>query len=128
VKLYKDGAKGATTLIHGQKVFKTDIRVEACRTCMKQFAHLLKCLLNESFAGKEEVANVLHDIQKELFYVGSELATPVEEVVKWRLEKMIDHWDEVLDPLNNFNLPGAIPLGRRFMQPVQLSKERNEKL
>ncbi|MEJ9149424.1 cob(I)yrinic acid a,c-diamide adenosyltransferase [Bacillus smithii] len=123
MKIYtKTGDKGTTSLIYGQRVSKTDARVEAYGTCDEANTLIglsLSHFVHESFDGKEEVANVLQQIQTELFYVGSELATPPEKEVKWKLkekniqflEKMIDQWDEELEPLNNFILPGGHPAG-----------------
>jgi cob(I)alamin adenosyltransferase len=123
LKIYtKTGDKGTTSLIYGQRVSKTDARVEAYGTCDEANTLIglsLSYFVHESFDGKEEVANVLQQIQTELFYVGSELATPPEKEVKWKLkekniqflEKMIDQWDEELEPLNNFILPGGHPAG-----------------
>jgi cob(I)alamin adenosyltransferase len=64
-------------------------------------------------------SNVLEAIQRDLFTIGAELATP--NVAKLRtsldgatvtaLENVIDAYDPKLKPLKNFILPGGSPKG-----------------
>jgi cob(I)alamin adenosyltransferase len=62
---------------------------------------------------------MLAEIQRELFVVGADLATPLEAETAWmtriteeqvtHLEREIDAMDELLPPLKNFILPGGTP-------------------
>lgn len=121
----RGGDKGKTSLVYGQRVSKTDQRVEAYGTCDEANSMIglaISHLKNEQFEGKEELEKVFHKIQTELFHVGAELATPEGKEVLWKLEdthiiymeEIIDSWDSVLPPLTNFVLPGGHPSGAAF--------------
>jgi cob(I)alamin adenosyltransferase len=69
-----------------------------------------------------KIDNVLARIQNDLFDLGSDLATPGADEdparpslritalqTEW-LEKQIDHYNETLEPLTSFVLPGGTPL------------------
>ena len=126
MKIYtKTGDKGTTSLIYGQRVAKTDVRVEAYGTCDETNSMIglaLSHLMKENFQGKEIIEKVYHKIQTNLFHVGAELATPKGKEVKWKLaeadieemEKQIDEWDAELPTLTNFILPGGHPAGAAF--------------
>ncbi|MFH7817666.1 cob(I)yrinic acid a,c-diamide adenosyltransferase [Neobacillus thermocopriae] len=126
MKIYtKTGDKGTTSLIYGQRVAKTDVRVEAYGTCDETNSMIglaLSHLKKENFQGKEIIEKVYHKIQTNLFHVGAELATPKGKEVKWKLgeadieemEKQIDEWDAELPTLTNFILPGGHPAGAAF--------------
>lgn len=123
MKIYtKTGDKGTTSLVFGQRVSKTDKRVEAYGTCDEANSMIglaLSYLNNERFDGKENIIEVFHKIQTALFHVGAELATPLGKEVKWKLkekdisdlEAAIDAWDAALPPLTNFVLPGGHSAG-----------------
>ncbi|RFU68168.1 cob(I)yrinic acid a,c-diamide adenosyltransferase [Peribacillus saganii] len=123
MKIYtKTGDKGTTSLIYGQRVSKTDSRVEAYGTCDETNSMIglaVSLLKNESFEGKDQLLEVFHEIQTKLFHVGAELATPEGKEVKWKIkekdisfmEAAIDKWDSQLDQLQNFILPGGHPAG-----------------
>jgi cob(I)alamin adenosyltransferase len=126
MKIYtKTGDKGTTSLIYGQRVAKTDLRVEAYGTCDETNSMIglaLGYINREKFQGKEMIGNVYHKIQTNLFHVGAELATPKGKEVKWSLsvsdieemEKQIDEWNGTLPELTNFILPGGHPSGAAF--------------
>ncbi|MGZ4161852.1 MAG: cob(I)yrinic acid a,c-diamide adenosyltransferase [Neobacillus sp.] len=126
MKIYtKTGDKGTTSLIYGQRVAKTDLRVEAYGTCDETNSMIglaLGYINREKFQGKEMIENVYHKIQTNLFHVGAELATPKGKEVKWSLsasdieemEKQIDEWNGTLPELTNFILPGGHPSGAAF--------------
>ncbi|AIM17277.1 MULTISPECIES: cob(I)yrinic acid a,c-diamide adenosyltransferase [Neobacillus] len=126
MKIYtKTGDKGTTSLIYGERVAKTDVRVEAYGTCDETNSMIglaLSHLKKENFQGKEIIEKVYHKIQTNLFHVGAELATPKGKEVKWKLaeadieemEKQIDEWDAELPTLTNFILPGGHPAGAAF--------------
>jgi cob(I)alamin adenosyltransferase len=126
MKIYtKTGDKGTTSLIYGQRVPKTDARVEAYGTCDETNSMIglaLSYLTEENFQGKEIIEELFHKIQTNLFHVGAELATPKGKEVKWSLttsdieemEKQIDNWNESLPELTNFILPGGHSAGAAF--------------
>jgi cob(I)alamin adenosyltransferase len=65
-------------------------------------------------------------IQRELFSLGADLATPLEAEAPWmhrlttepitRLENEIDQFESVLPPLKNFILPGGTPAAAALHQ------------
>ncbi|PLR95414.1 cob(I)yrinic acid a,c-diamide adenosyltransferase [Bacillus sp. T33-2] len=126
MKIYtKTGDKGTTSLIYGERVAKTDPRVDAYGTCDEANSAIglgLSYLKDEYFEGKEELEQVFHKVQTTLFHVGAELATPKGKEVKWVLEKndieyleqVIDRWDSALPALTNFILPGGHSAGASF--------------
>ena len=123
MKIYtRSGDKGETSLIYGQRVRKSDPKVEAYGTCDEANSMIglaLSYLRNEFFEEKEFFLTVFHKIQTTLFHVGAELATPKGKTVKWaltkediqELENIIDQWDASLEPLSNFILPGGHEAG-----------------
>lgn len=123
MKIYtKTGDKGTTSLVYGERVSKTDARVEAYGTCDEANSMIglaLSYLNNEKFEEKKDILEVFHRIQTSLFHVGAELSTPVGKEVKWKvstnditqLEQVMDGWDEKIPPLQNFILPGGHPSG-----------------
>ncbi len=126
MKIYtKTGDKGTTSLVYGQRVSKTDLRVEAYGTCDEANSMIglgLSHLHETQFEGKEEVEHVFKKVQTTLFHVGAELATPSGKEVKWKvseedislLEETIDKWDAINPPLTNFVLPGGSGAGAAF--------------
>ncbi|WP_273835795.1 cob(I)yrinic acid a,c-diamide adenosyltransferase [Guptibacillus sedimenti] len=123
MKIYtKTGDKGETSLVYGQRVLKNDIRVEAYGTCDEansQIGLALSYIGATHFEGKEEWESIFHKVQTWLFHVGAELATPKGKKVGWtieethinEMEKQIDAWEQQLEPLHNFILPGGHSAG-----------------
>lgn len=127
-KIYtKTGDDGTTGLGDGQRVPKTDARVEAYGTVDEANAAIGVCVLAAEGAGNgqdrgAEIRALLVRIQNELFDVGADLCCPVEagekdgsrlritdEQVR-RLESAIDEYNERLTALNSFVLPGGTAL------------------
>lgn len=127
-KIYtKTGDDGTTGLGDGQRVPKTDARVEAYGTVDEANAAIGVCVLAAEGAGngqdrRAEIRALLVRIQNELFDVGADLCCPVEagekdgsrlritdEQVR-RLESAIDEYNERLTALNSFVLPGGTAL------------------
>jgi len=115
MKIYtKTGDKGETGLFGGQRVWKDDLRIEAYGTVDELNAVMGVALVEVK---SEEISQSLSRIQNELFLLGSDLATPFEEVkVKIKridnvhikiLEDEIDLFEEKLEELRNFILPGG---------------------
>ncbi|MEZ5670895.1 MAG: cob(I)yrinic acid a,c-diamide adenosyltransferase [Thiotrichaceae bacterium] len=67
------GDAGQTTLAGGEAVSKSDLRVEACGTVDELNAHIG---LARAWCVEGEIANTLKLLQRELFIVAGELATP----------------------------------------------------
>ena len=111
----RTGDKGTTSLVGGQRVSKSDIRLESYGTVDELNSHI--GLLMSLIQNAHDV-EVLTRIQKLLFVVGSNLATDqsntelkeasvvhADEVAL--LEKEIDVIDEALPQLRAFVLPGG---------------------
>lgn len=114
----RTGDKGTTSLVYGSRVAKNDPRVEAYGTCDETNSMIglaLSFLNEESWDGKDAFYESIHRVQTILFHVGSELATPEDREVSWKLrqehvdalEEQIDAWQAVLKPLDNFILPSG---------------------
>ncbi len=116
-KIYtKTGDKGETGLFGGDRVSKDSIRIEAYGTVdeLNSFIGLAVVEVKDI-----EVKNLLVKIQNELFVVGSNLAIPDNQKDKKNIipkisedffneaENAIDHYEEKLEPLKNFILPGG---------------------
>jgi len=118
MKIYtRTGDGGETGLYGGQRVWKDAQRVNTYGTVDECNAALGVALTQ---IGDAEVRGVLTRILGELFEVGADLATPLsrgatvprlraEETA--RLEEEIDHFEEELEPLCHFILPGGAPGG-----------------
>jgi cob(I)alamin adenosyltransferase len=117
----KAGDGGDTRLVGGQKVRKDSRRIEAYGTIDELSACLglarTALLAPDAPAGAQTLAGVLARIQNELFNLGSDLATLLEDrrpgqpVIEPRhvtaLEREIDGWNEALPELRSFVLPGG---------------------
>lgn len=113
MKLYtKTGDKGTTSLFAGGRVPKHHIRVEAYGTVdeLNSFVGLIRATSED-----EKIDGWLDQIQNDLFYIGADLATPMDAKADWisrlesekvdAIETWIDTLDEDLEPLKNFVLP-----------------------
>ena len=122
-KIYtRTGDKGKTRLVGGQKVDKDSCRLEAYGTVDELNAVLGMVGASVASHGpdaatREEVEGFLRQTQNDLFDLGSDLATELAD--RWegqplisaddttRLEHCIDRWNEELEPLDSFVLPGG---------------------
>jgi cob(I)alamin adenosyltransferase len=111
-KIYtKTGDTGETGLIGGRRVPKDDPRVEAYGTIDE--ANSALGLLATHLEG--DLAAAIQTIQRTLFDIGAELATPEARAAAvtgeqaQSLERLIDHWETELPPLRQFILPGGSP-------------------
>ena len=117
-KIYtKTGDDGTTGLVGGNRVRKSNLRLDAYGTVDELNAHIgyLRSLLND-----EAVSQILLSVQNKLFVIGSRLASDekgraitqeltcsgsgIEE-----LEQAIDTYEVDLEPLQHFILPGGSP-------------------
>lgn len=110
-KIYtRTGDRGETGVFGGGRVPKDDPRVEAYGT-LDEASSALGLLAVHLDA---ELAAVIQAIQRTLFDIGAELATPeprrvpavTAEAVE-NLERLIDGWEAELPPLRSFILPGG---------------------
>lgn len=121
MKIYtKTGDEGMTSLVGGERVSKTHIRVESYGTIDELNSHigLLSAHAEELLPADDPDVILLEAVQNHLFVVGSYLATNQENrqlrekailtpnAVEM-LEKAIDRIQETLPPFRAFLLPGG---------------------
>ncbi len=117
MKIYtKTGDSGTTSLLGGQRVPKSHLRIEAYGTVDELNAYL--GLLRDQDINRP-IFDFLVEIQEQLFTVGSHLAAEpgasqfplpaIDESLVGKLEKAMDQMDEELPALKNFVLPGGHP-------------------
>ena len=118
MKIYtRTGDDGTTMLFGGPRVPKYHLRVEAYGTVDELNSALG---LARTLGPQPETERRLHEIQQHLFFIGSDLATPLDakterivrldkEAVVW-LEEAIDEITGPLPPLKQFILPGGTPV------------------
>ena len=117
----KTGDDGSTGLVRGPRRPKYDLRVEAYGTVDEANASIGMARLHST--AQPKVDKLLSRIQNDLFDLGSDLATPGEDAADAEypslrirpiqtetLEKQIDQYNEALEPLGSFVLPGGSPL------------------
>jgi cob(I)alamin adenosyltransferase len=115
MKIYtKTGDSGETSLFGGGRVRKDAARITAYGS-VDELNSMLGVAV--SFSEDESLNKIIGDIQTDLFSLGADLATPmhvtsasvvrVNEGQCARLEVLIDDFEEELDPLKNFILPGG---------------------
>ena len=136
VTLYtRTGDSGETGLLYGGRVSKNDPRVEAYGAVDDAISAMG---LARSYTSDEFVKTLIMKLQKELFVVGSELATssesyekflehfsPVNKEMVINLEKVLDELMEIVKLPPNFIVPGssptsaAIDLGRSIIRRAE---------
>ena len=116
MKIYtKSGDKGQTGLFGGKRVKKQSARVEAYGSVDELNSFLA---LASAFITEHETAAILTDIQKDLFVLGADLATPSGSKTPKKtprissrhirnLENIIDRVQTSLPPQTHFVLPGG---------------------
>lgn len=117
MKIYtKTGDTGQTSLFGGERVLKDSERIEAYGTIdeLNSFIGLAVTEVKD-----KEIIGLLNKIQNMLFNAGADLATrDTEENKKLKIkripasysleiEKAIDYFEQNLEPLKNFILPGG---------------------
>lgn len=111
----RSGDQGMTALV-GDRRSKDDLRIEAYGTVdeANSFVGDALSLLEDNPVDLRDMIYDLHQIQQELFDVGSDLAT-VGEVRPYkvtsdmvtRLEQFIDHYMQQAIPVKKFIIPGG---------------------
>jgi cob(I)alamin adenosyltransferase len=117
MKIYtRKGDQGDTALFGGGRVKKNHPRIEAYGA-VDECNSWIGLVLTE--IKEDELREVLYQVQKNLFCIGSWLATPdpkkakkmgyqdIDEAQVAILETMIDQWDAQMEPLQSFILPGG---------------------
>lgn len=120
-KIYtKSGDHGETGLGNGSRVSKDHDRVQAYGT-IDELNATIGLFLAQISAGNvdADLVQTLSDIQNDLFDVGADLCIPeapgedanvalrVQDAQVERLERTIDQYNERLQPLESFVLPGG---------------------
>ncbi|SDJ76919.1 cob(I)yrinic acid a,c-diamide adenosyltransferase [Streptomyces indicus] len=114
----RTGDKGTTALGDMSRTKKTDLRISAYADANEANAVLGTALALGGL--DEEIKTVLVRVQNDLFDVGADLATPVVENPEFpplrveqfyidRLEADCDRFNEELEKLRSFILPGGTP-------------------
>lgn len=114
MKIYtKHGDTGETSVIGGKRVAKDDARIEACG----QIDELSSVIgITIAFSDDLELKETLSRIQRALFVVGADLATPAGEKIAIprlspskvsEIETLIDKIDADLPKIESFVLPGG---------------------
>ncbi len=117
MKIYtKTGDDGSTHLFSGGRVTKTHRRVEAYGTVdeLNSVIGMARVLTRQA-----QTATWLETVQNQLFYLGADLATPIDaqssrvvriddQHIAW-LEQVIDSMTGDLPELRRFILPGGAP-------------------
>ena len=119
MKIYtKTGDLGKTSLIGGQKVSKSELKIEAYGT-VDELNSFIGLLRDQEVNRNLERQQLLQDVQDNCFVIGSVLATvagytkfklpDITEAHVEQLERAIDQMDEGLPELKYFVLPGGHP-------------------
>lgn len=118
-KIYtRTGDDGTTALSDFSRVSKNDPRLAAYADCDELNASIGQALALTTLP--EEVVTVLKRVQNELFDAGADLSTPIQENPKYpplrieqsyidALEADCDRFNEQLEALKSFILPGGTP-------------------
>ena len=116
----KKGDRGETSLLYGVRVAKSDPRCEAYGTIDEAVSALgiARC------SCKAEIKDIIFGLQKDLFLIGTELATPAEHYSKLlqkrktvtaemvqKLENLIDDFEAKVKMPDAFIVPGEASLG-----------------
>ena len=143
MKVYtKTGDKGMTSLIGGERVFKTDERVEAYGSVDELSA--FAALLTDRIRGDAALAAYVEDLNRILSRLmsveallatgeaGSDKVSPLApEAVSW-LESRIDTMQAALKPIDKFTVPGGdtavwlCPVGRTVCPRAERAARRAE--
>jgi cob(I)alamin adenosyltransferase len=132
----KKGDKGETSLLYGARVPKSHLRCEAYGTIDEAVSALG---LARKFCGPE-VKDIILSLQKDLFIVGSELATPAEHYARLaqkgsvvtsdmvnKLEGLIDELEARVKMPEAFIIPGGYGTGSAALDVARTVIRRVER-
>lgn len=125
MKIYtKRGDKGETDLFGGKRVPKDTLRIEAIGT-VDELNSLIGVVL--AVGPEKNTSDLLVEIQKDLFVLGADLATPEKQSVRGHddvprvsdvriefFEQIMDELDNELEPMTAFILPGGCQTGAQL--------------
>jgi cob(I)alamin adenosyltransferase len=108
-KIYtRTGDKGSTGLGDGSRVDKDSLRVDAMGDVDELNAIIGIMLTEPILVGMRETFTA---VQHDLFDLGGEICLPGHNLIKpervTQLENALDNWNEELEPLKEFILPGG---------------------
>jgi len=109
----KTGDKGTTSLANGERVAKTDLRIEAYGTVdeLNSWMGLLRAGVQNTDHSVDRVQTELAWIQNKLFNLGALLSAAEGEWIKaedvTQLERWIDEMQAVVPPMRAFILPAG---------------------
>lgn len=134
MKIYtKSGDDGTTALVGGKRIPKTDLRIDAYGT-VDELNSIIGVAIE--WVKSPKISALLISLQSKLFDVGSDLACELDGKFQVRridktdisaLELHIDAFDENLDPLKNFILPGGSK-GSAFLHQCRTVCRRAERM
>lgn len=111
-KIYtRSGDQGTTSLANGQRVSKTDLRIETIGT-IDELNSVVGLFLSAASSSKLNLKSI-ETVQHQLFDLGGELAIADSsyQVINQDditfLENQLDEWNSQLPPLKEFILPGG---------------------
>lgn len=122
-KLYtKRGDDGTTSLVSGNRVHKSDLRIDLYGDLDELNSLIGFCLAKMK---NSQLIELLTNVQKDLFVMGSNMACEEEERSKFKLpqleepsitrvENMIDQLDSELPTLTSFILPSGEEVATRL--------------
>jgi cob(I)alamin adenosyltransferase len=138
VKIYtRTGDAGETGLFDGQRVPKSDARVDAYGE-VDELNAALGIVLTEPLDA--DVAEMLRAIQRDLFALGGRLADPSHRIANRvgkvvlapadiaRLEEWIDRLEADLPPLRRFILPGGTRAGAYLHQARTICRRSERRI
>jgi cob(I)alamin adenosyltransferase len=114
----KTGDTGTTKLMYGERISKAELQVEAYGTIdeLNSFLGLARSLCDIA-----EISTVLERLQREMFILGAELATPVEKLEKLKvrvtpeltatMDAEVAEIEAMPGVLGDWALPGATQAG-----------------
>jgi len=113
------GDRGMTSLLSGERVAKSSVRIEACGD-LDELGAVLGALAACLGEGRAELKREIEDIQGELLHIGAWMGTTPDSAAAralpgftsgplLSLEGAIARMEKALPPLSNFILPGGHP-------------------